>query len=159
MDKSSKLERWLAIVANLAVVGGIVFLAAEINQNTRAIERQGRIDYVDGITEPFLDDVPIGEVLAKVKAVDGRESFVQVLMDQYNLTEVEAATWNRHLYRVWYSLDADFNYAGRGLVEPTIRALLPFRDSEIYWDHVRSLHSAPFTALVDEIRNDIEAGA
>jgi hypothetical protein len=30
----SKLERWLTLVANLSVVAGIVFLAAEIRQNT-----------------------------------------------------------------------------------------------------------------------------
>jgi hypothetical protein len=43
----SKLERWLTLVANLSVVAGIVFLAAEMRQNTQAIQAQTR----DSMTE------------------------------------------------------------------------------------------------------------
>ena len=154
MDKPSKLNERLTLFANVAVVLGIVFLALEVRQNTRAIERQSRIDYADGITEPFLDDAPMGEVLAKVKAVDGREPLVQELIDTYGLTEVEAATWNRHLYRVWYGIEADFHYGGADLVEPTVRALLDFQDAEIYWDHIGDFHTPGFRAFVEQIRNN-----
>ena len=32
-----KLNKWLTLVANLAILGGLVFLALEIQQNTNAI--------------------------------------------------------------------------------------------------------------------------
>ena len=38
--KLSDLNEWLTLTANLGVIGGIVFLAVEIQQNTAAIETQ-----------------------------------------------------------------------------------------------------------------------
>ena len=35
---SDKLNRWLTLVANLAVVAGIIFLAMEIRQNNSMVE-------------------------------------------------------------------------------------------------------------------------
>ena len=47
----TKLERWLTLVANVSVVAGIVFLAAEMRQNTAAILAQTR----DSITEKQME--------------------------------------------------------------------------------------------------------
>jgi hypothetical protein len=47
----SKLNQWLTLVANLSVVAGIVFLAAEMRQNTAAIQAQTR----DSITEKQME--------------------------------------------------------------------------------------------------------
>ena len=43
----NKMNQWMTVTANLAVIAGIVFLGVEIQQNTRAIENQTR----DSITE------------------------------------------------------------------------------------------------------------
>ena len=47
MDKSSKLNERLTLIANLSVVVGIIFLAVELRQNTQAIQAQTR----DSLTE------------------------------------------------------------------------------------------------------------
>ncbi len=47
MDKPSKLNERLTLIANLSVVVGIIFLAVELRQNTQAIEAQTR----DSLTE------------------------------------------------------------------------------------------------------------
>jgi hypothetical protein len=46
-----KLNQWLTLGANLAVVAGIVFLAVELHQNTEAIQAQTR----DSITEKQME--------------------------------------------------------------------------------------------------------
>ncbi len=47
MDKPSKLNERLTLIANLSVIVGIIFLAYELQQNTQAIQAQTR----DSITE------------------------------------------------------------------------------------------------------------
>ena len=48
---ADKLNKWLALVANVAVVAGIVFLALELNQNSRMMKTQTR----NAITESILN--------------------------------------------------------------------------------------------------------
>jgi hypothetical protein len=142
----------MELVVGLSVVVSLVVLIAEVRTNTRAIERQSRMEYASSMTQPYMDGVSMGDVLAKVKAVDGREPTVAALMDAYGLTDVEAAAWNRFLFRAWQGMDADFRYGGRELVEETLRRMLPYPDAEIYWETARGWHSPEFQALVDEIR-------
>ena len=142
------------IFAGFAVVFSLIFVGLSVNQNTAAIERQGRLDYVTSITQPYLDDVPMGEILAKVKAVDGRESLVAAFMNKYNLTEVEAAAWNRHLYLIWYSIEADFYYSGPEFVEDLVHALIPYPDARTYWDNNKVFHSEEFVNYVNKISNE-----
>ena len=66
----------------------------------------------------------MGQILAKVKAVDGREPNVAGFMEAYGLTEGEGASFTRMLGRIWGGLEADFLYSGPALVEPSIRDLL-----------------------------------
>lgn len=40
--KPSELNEWLTLVANIAVVGGIIFLAVEINQNNELLRSESR---------------------------------------------------------------------------------------------------------------------
>ena len=40
--KPSELNEWLTLIANIAVVGGIVFLAIEINQNNELLRSESR---------------------------------------------------------------------------------------------------------------------
>ena len=88
------------MVTGLTVVISLVVLIVEVRANTAAIERQGRIDQLSMVTQPFLDDVEMGLVLAKIKAVDGREKAISALMEAYDLTDVEAASWGRLLYSI-----------------------------------------------------------
>jgi len=148
-------ERWkdvMETVVGLSVVVSLVVLIVEVRTNTRAIERQSDLDYIEGVTRPYIDDVQMGEVLAKIKAVDGREPTVAALMDAYDLSDVEAAAWGRNLYRTWFGVEADFRYGGREMVEERIRLLVPYPDAEIYWETIGPFHSPEFRALVDEVR-------
>ena len=48
---ADKINKWLALVANLAVIAGIVFLALELNQNSRMMQTQTR----NALTESILN--------------------------------------------------------------------------------------------------------
>ena len=155
--KLREIGDFVNLIAAVAVVISLIVLIAEVRTNTRAIDRQNRMDQLSTLTQPFLDDVDIGEALAKIKAIDGREPAVATFMEAYDLTEVEASTWLRHLYSVWGALEADYIYSGSEFVEPTVRLLIPYRDAEIYWDSGGGLHSPEFRAYVERIRRELSA--
>ena len=145
------------MVTGLAVVISLVVLIVEVRTNTAAIERQGRIDQLNMINLPYLDDVEIGLILAKIKAVDGREGHVTAFMEAYDLTEVEAAIWTRALYSVWGAIEADYLYSGSGAVERTVRAMIDYPDARSYWQHSRPFHSEEFAEYIDEILTELES--
>jgi hypothetical protein len=74
-----KLNRWLTLLANIAVVAGIVFLGLEINQNNIAIRAQAkatvsanRINHNMRLLEPDNADLVVkvrnGDVLTEAEA-------------------------------------------------------------------------------------------
>ena len=48
---TDQVNKWLTVGANIAVVAGIVFLALQLNQNSRMVQTQTR----NAITESILD--------------------------------------------------------------------------------------------------------
>lgn len=148
---------WLEMITGLAVVISLIVLVVEVRTNTAAIERQGRIDQLNMINQPYLDDVEMGRVLAKVKSVDGREDHVSAFMEAYDLTEVEAATWTRGLYSLWGAIEADYLYSGPDVVERTVRAMIDFPDAKLYWQHMQTFHSEEFAEYIDGILKEVES--
>ena len=145
------------MITALAVIISLIVLILEVRTNTAAIERQSRLDHISMLTQPFLDDVEMGLVLAKVKGVDGREDLVSALMEVYDLTDVEASSWNRHLYSIWGAIEADYLYSGPDFVDGNVRALIVFPDAKLYWQNMRSFHSEEFVEFIDEILKEMDS--
>jgi len=65
---SEKLNRWLTLIANLAVVAGIVFLAMEIRQNNSmaALEQQSSVNArVNALIDMVLADPTLIDLMRK----------------------------------------------------------------------------------------------
>ena len=62
-----KINRWLTLVANLGVVGGIVFLAIEIRQNQTSLEESNRINRLNARTTEVQQYNEFRTVLAQDK--------------------------------------------------------------------------------------------
>jgi hypothetical protein len=148
-------QKWMELITSAAIIVSLIVLIVEVRTNTHALERQSRMDYLSGINQPYIDDVSMGRVLAKVKAVDGREENVSAFMAAYDLDEVEAAAWTRHLYNIWGGIEADYLYADSDQVESTILAVFP--DTRLYWKINRDWHSPKFVALVDRLMREADA--
>lgn len=48
---SERLNRWLTLVSNFAVIAGIVFLAIELRQNTQQLDRAALILSAPGVRQ------------------------------------------------------------------------------------------------------------
>jgi hypothetical protein len=77
---TDKINKWLTLAANIAVVAGIVFLALELNQNSRMMHAQTR----NAITGAILDF----QFNAETSGL--REVAVKANIDPSSLTAAEA---------------------------------------------------------------------
>lgn len=63
---SSKLNEWLTLIANLAVVGGIVFLAVEIHQNNELLRSESRQALISNDLTSLTENVAYADVFVKL---------------------------------------------------------------------------------------------
>ena len=107
---SDRLNRWLTLGANLAVLVGLVFLVVEINRNNEMMRAQTR----SGITDAIIDNVKLGMDPRVIVAYQKQRSG-QPLSDEESilLNQIASATlrlWENTHYQYRNGLfdDAEF---------------------------------------------------
>ena len=153
-----KLKKWVhvsEIVASIAVVASLIFLALQIGDNTRTLQRQEIRDRSDSLTSPFLDVSQVPSILTKIKAVDGIEDLEKAYMDRYNLTHEEASIWVRYQNVLWAGLEADFVANGISpALEAYIKLLLRYPDVRLSWEYRWSVQDSDFIGYVERLHDE-----
>ena len=157
--KLQEWANWSEIVASIAVIVTLVFLAQEVRNNTLALERQADLDRASALSDPFFEAPELAGVLAKIKAVDGEDPLPRALEERYGLTPEEAILWERHLRLVWLEHEADFSRTGpTPELEAWIAGTLAVPDNRLYWETM-GVHSGPdFRAFVDGVAARLGGG-
>jgi hypothetical protein len=107
-----KLNIWLALIANLGVIAGLVFVGLEVRQNTLAMEREIRISFADNVHGQIAESDYLAPIVSKIMEEDGNAVAVNELMVEYELSAEEAQRWWRHLLQIWLRDQADWIYEG-----------------------------------------------
>ncbi len=141
---SSKMNDWLAIVANAAVVGGIIFLAIEISQNNELLRSESRQALVTNDVTSLAANFQNADVFAKLvsdqqlSAEDQlRLSFMYTIdlrnrefeYFQYMNGSLDEQTWlaYRHVLLINHSTSLGrrwWDQVGRGIVDPVFGRLV-----------------------------------
>ena len=141
---NDRLNRWLTLTANFAVVAGIVFLAAELQQNNELLESQGRatltanrLNNVDRILEPE-------SIAVFVKAKSGE-----------TLTDEESFRFDRLKHAMFISWESDFREYAEGFTDmlPVVAMRRSFGTWEgLYesWEYHKAGYSEEFVRFVDK---------
>ncbi len=141
---SAKFNEWLTLIANVAVVGGIVFLAIEIRQNNELLRSESRQALVSNDVTSLTANLENVDVFAKLTSQEElsaedqlRLSFMYTLdlrnrefeYFQYVNGLLDEETWlaYRHVIVVNHSSDLGrswWDVVGRGIVDPEFADLV-----------------------------------
>ena len=139
---SSKLNDWLSLIANVAVVGGIVFLAIEIRQNNELLRSESRQTLVANDLVSLTANIENAEVFTKFAlgaelsaaeqmsisfmfAIDLRNREFEYLQYKNGLLDEETWLSYRQVLLVNHSTGpglAWWDTVGRGFVAPEFAA-------------------------------------
>ena len=90
----AKIDSWFTLIANLGVIGGLVFLGFEVQQNTTQLRAESSYsvnDALSAINSAIYNDPVLAEILergeADLSSLDSTESrqFVSYQFDRINL--------------------------------------------------------------------------
>lgn len=141
---SSKVNEWLTLVANIAVVGGIIFLAIEIRQNNELLRSESRQALITNDVASLAANFQNADVFGKLVsdsemsaedqlrlsfmfALDLRNREFEYL--QYVNGLLDEQTWlaYRHVILINHSTGLGrkwWNEIGRGIVDPDFAKLV-----------------------------------
>jgi hypothetical protein len=150
----SKLNERLTLVANLSVVAGIVFLAAEMRQNTQAIQAQTRhamsemqIEVYGYLSNPDLADVA-------VRGTPGRDALNRLDRVLYGYqAQMVFREWENSHYQYEQGLFLPQEYEARRAAWPDVMGLPGARE---VWSEQRHTYSPSFRAEIDRIVAEVE---
>jgi hypothetical protein len=144
---SSKINEWLALVANVAVVGGILFLAIELRQNNDLLRSESRQALIANDVTSLTANLENSDVFAKL--VGGASLSAE---DQLRLSFMFALDLRNREFEY-------FQYINGLLDEETWLAYLNVirinHSSELgrrWWDEIgRGFVDPQFAVVVDEV--------
>lgn len=148
----SKLNEWLTLIANLAVVGGIVFLAVEIHQNNELLRSESRQALISNDLTSLTENVAYADVF--VKLASGEELSAR---EQMQLSFIYTIDLRNREFEY-------FQYVNGLLDEETwlsYRQVILINHSSdrgrVWWDRVgRRIVDPEFGRLVDELLENAE---
>ena len=149
---SSKINDWLALVANVAVVGGILFLTIELRQNNALLRSESRQALIANDAMSLTTNVANTDVFARLVAGDSLSA-----EDQLRLSFMFALDLRNREFEY-------FQYVNGLLDEETWSAYLSVirinHSSELgrrWWDQIgRTFVDPEFADLVDRVLADAD---
>lgn len=146
-----RLNDWLTLIANLGVIGGLVFVGLEVRQNTLAMERQIRVEFADNTHGRIAESNELVSIVAKVVEGQGVPNFLQKLNEEFGLTHEETQRWWRYIYLVMLRDEADWLYNEEEGC-PNLAFRLQFLDQQIVFDAMKHTFDPGFVMCVEAKR-------
>jgi hypothetical protein len=153
---SEKLNRWLSLVSNMAVIAGIIFLAIEIRQNTQQLEIQSYQSWVAANME--INSATANLEMAEITALghpDSRnlsqETYVAYAMQHMSMFQMAQST---HYLYLQGSIDEELwrtEMARAGVI-------LSFPGVRQWWEAGGKTQLTPsFVAFIESLEVDAKA--
>lgn len=146
------------VLSAFVVLASLPYIAIQVRDTKRASHRASRQERNGALSKVVIDTPELAEAIAKVHAVDGRNSIRQELKEIYSFTDTELEVYYYYLAFVWRSLEIDFlTLDHRDDVELAISRRLeqpPFRK---FIDAIGPRFNPEFIAAVE--RKKLKVGA
>lgn len=142
---------WSQIIGTIAVVLGLLLVWEELRTTRQAMERQALVERYAALAEPFFESTEIVSASAKIREVDGRGPIEAAFIETYEHTPEEAEVWARHLYQLWATVEADWEFGDRDEAKAMASALLQAPDSRLFATLAEWADGELATFIADEL--------
>ncbi len=149
--EADRLNRWLTLVANVAVVAGIVFLAFELRQNNELLEAQARAT-LSANRLAHIDRLLAPENSALIVKSGSGEA----------LTDDERFRYERLKHAIFVSWESAFREYQEGLaddlpIEGMRRSFDSYKGLLDTWNLRKDIYNKDFVEFVEkEVINDLQ---
>jgi hypothetical protein len=150
---NSKIGDWLTLIANVAVVGGIVFLAIELSQNNELLRSESRQTLVANDVTSLTTNIENADVFAKLVSNSELSTEDQIRLSFMYMLDLR----NREFEYFQYTnglLDEETWLAYRHVILVNHSAGI----GRSWWDEIgREVIDPEFAKLVDDLLVDAQA--
>jgi len=148
--KNSPISEWLTLIANFAVVAGIIFLAIEVSQNTAMIEAQmsqGRAETAMDQAESLYNSDHLPEIFLAMEQEQPLTDLQRVRFTAY------LRAFNRNQDNLLYQVEQGFLGATtlRSIRDAVWAELARKKAAREIWENTRVSYSDEYVALVDSV--------
>jgi len=98
---SSKINDWLTLIANVAVVGGIAFLAIEISQNNELLRSESRQTLVANDVTSLTANLENADVFAKLISEGELSAEDQIRLSVMYTLDLRNREFEYFQYTIW----------------------------------------------------------
>jgi hypothetical protein len=156
-----KLRIWVdiaEITASLAVVVTLLLLVFQIRESDRQERIQNTVRMAQWDAQMFLQSDQLPVIAAKIEESANPE-FLREFRIRYDLSIEEAGIWNRWVYLIWKSLEAEFLSVGPSdQLAQHIRLSVTYDDQRLVIlpavTSANPLFHQDFTSYVDSLVGD-----
>jgi hypothetical protein len=153
-SKSSRLVQWLGIVADLAVLGGILFLGIELRQNASIVRAQTRAAISDESSDHLLRGAESPELMELINTAEAGEPLTAPEAARVNVFyQSRLRRWENIHYQYRHGLYSESEFAGQRAA--WVRALRSVPFKEHFMSH-RSEYAEELATELDDILRRLE---
>ncbi len=144
----ARFSHWFAIFANLAVVGGIIFLGVEIRQNSLMMRAQTRNEIAQTLIEMLASEREPELAGALRRLFEGAEPMPQDAYYLENSSRALLRLWENMYYQYQSGLFDEAELEAEMVAWDRIMRNQPIND---FWNSYREEYSEGFRTVIDSL--------
>ncbi len=145
-----KLNPWLTLFSNIAVVAGIVFVAMEIQQNSEAIRISNEAEQRHNVLGRFVEIESLAEIEALIGELTGFSPIETRLIEDYGLSPEQAKRWWRYMLDQWIANAVNWEYSNDNTVCNIGANLLRVNDNHLLFEEFTPFMNPEYMQCVKE---------
>jgi len=145
-----KLNPWLTLLSNVAVVAGIIFLAMEIQQNSETIRISNETEQRRNVLGRYVEVESLAEIEALIGETTGFTPIEIRLIEDYGLSPEQAKRWWRFMLDQWISNAVNWEYSNDDSVCTIGANLLRINDNHVLFEEFTPFISASYIQCVND---------
>ena len=147
---TEKLNRWLALGANLGVIAGLALLVLELSQSRKIMRAQTRHEIAAGIVDLLLVPAADGDLADLMYRAETGGDLTPEERYRFNMrTNALLRYWEDVHYQYHVGLYDDTEFSKQR--EAWRAAFVRSEGMRLYWCEVRTLYSPEYVADVDAL--------